>query len=114
MSWFKWSKRDFKKIYIEQDKESDIFMKSRKVQIKNKAGLHARPSSLFVQLVTGYDSDITVKCDEEEINGKSIMGLMLLAAEQGRTLELIADGPDEDEMLDALVNLIEVKKFNEE
>ena len=86
-------------------------MKSRKVQIKNKAGLHARPSSLFVQLVTGYDSDITVKCDDEEINGKSIMGLMLLAAEQGRTLELIAD---EDEMLDALVKLIEVEKFNEE
>ena len=51
---------------------------------------------------------------DEEINGKSIMGLMLLAAEQGRTLELIADGPDEDEMLDALVDLIEVKKFNEE
>lgn len=89
-------------------------MKSRKVQIKNKAGLHAWPSSLFVQLVTEYDSDITVKCDGEEINGKSIMGLMLLAAEQGRILELIADGPDEDEMLDALVNLIEVKKFNEE
>jgi len=42
------------------------------------------------------------------------MGLMLLAAEQGRTLELIADGPDEDEMLDALVKLIEVEKFNEE
>ena len=87
-------------------------MKSRIVEIKNKAGLHARP--LFVQLVTGFDSDITVKCDDEEINGKSIMGLMLLAAEQGRKLELIADGPDEDEMLDALVDLIEVKKFNEE
>ena len=89
-------------------------MKSRIVEIKNKAGLHARPSSLFVQLVTGFDSDITVKCDDEEINGKSIMGLMLLAAEQGRKLELIADGPDEDEMLDALVDLIEVKNFNEE
>ena len=88
-------------------------MKSRIVEIKNKAGLHARPSSLFVQLVTGFDSDITVKCDGEEINGKSIMGLMLLA-EQGRKLELIADGPDEDAMLDALVDLIEVKKFNEE
>lgn len=86
-------------------------MKSRIVEIKNKAGLHARPSSLFVQLVTGFDSDITVKCDDEEINGKSIMGLMLLAAEQGRKLELIADGPDEDEMLDALVDLIEVKNL---
>lgn len=89
-------------------------MKSIIVEIKNKAGLHARPSSLFVQVVTNYDSNIIVKCGNEEINGKSIMGLMLLAAEQGRKLELIADGPDENEMLEALVNLIEVKKFNEE
>ena len=89
-------------------------MKTRIVEIKNKAGLHARPSSLFVQLVTGFDSDITVKCDGEEINGKSIMGLMLLAAEQGRTLELEADGPDEDEMLNALRILVEEDKFGED
>jgi len=82
--------------------------------IKNKKGLHARPSSLFVQLVTKYDSDITVKSEDETVNGKSIMGLMLLAAEEGRELELIADGPDEDAMLEELVDLIEVKKFNEE
>lgn len=89
-------------------------MIKRIVEIKNKAGLHARPSSLFVQLVTQFDSDITVKSEEEEINGKSIMGLMLLAAEQGRKLELIADGPDEEELIEALVDLIEIKKFNEE
>ena len=82
--------------------------------IKNKKGLHARPSSLFVQLVTKYDSDISVKSEDETVNGKSIMGLMLLAAEEGRELELIADGPDEDAMLKELVDLIEVKKFNEE
>ena len=78
-------------------------MKSVKVHIKNKKGLHARPSSLFVQLVTKYDSDISVKSEDETVNGKSIMGLMLLA-----------DGPDEDAMLKELVDLIEVKKFNEE
>lgn len=89
-------------------------MKSVKVKIRNKKGLHARPSSLFVKLVTSYDSDISVKSEEETVNGKSIMGLMLLAAEEGRELELIADGPDEDEMLKELVDLIEVKKFNEE
>ena len=89
-------------------------MKSVKVNIKNKKGLHARPSSLFVKLVTSYDSDITVKSEDEVVNGKSIMGLMLLAAEEGRELELIANGPDEDEMLKELVDLIEVKKFNEE
>lgn len=89
-------------------------MKKIEVEIKNKAGLHARPSSLFVQTATEFDADIIVKCDDEEVNGKSIMGLMLLAAEQGRTLVLEADGEDADEMLDALKELIEVKKFNEE
>lgn len=89
-------------------------MKTKIVTIKNKAGMHARPSSLFVQTVTKFDSDINVKYDDEVVNGKSIMGLMLLAAEQGRQLELIADGPDEDQLLDALYDLIEVQKFNEE
>jgi phosphocarrier protein len=89
-------------------------MKTIEVMIKNKAGLHARPSSLFVQTATEFDSDILVKCDKEEVNGKSIMGLMLLAAEQGRTLVLTADGPDEEQALEALRKLIEVDKFNEE
>lgn len=89
-------------------------MKRIEVEIKNKAGLHARPSSLFVQTATAFDSDINVICDDEEVNGKSIMGLMLLAAEQGRKLTLEADGGDEDELLAALKELIEVKKFNEE
>lgn len=89
-------------------------MKKIEVEIRNKAGLHARPSSLFVQTATEFDADIIVKCDDEEVNGKSIMGLMLLAAEQGRTLVLEADGEDAGEMLDALKELIEVKKFNEE
>ena len=89
-------------------------MKKVEVTIKNKAGLHARPSSLFVQTASKYDSDINVIFDEEVINGKSIMGLMLLAAEQGRVLTLECDGEDEDEMIADLVDLIEVKKFNEE
>ena len=89
-------------------------MKTIEVKIKNKAGLHARPSSLFVQIATGYDSEIMVICDDEEINGKSIMGLMLLAAEQGRTLTITADGEDEDAALEALKKLVEVDTFNEE
>lgn len=67
-----------------------------------------------MKLVTEYDSDIFVKSGDETVNGKSIMGLMLLAAEEGRELELIADGSDEDEVLKELVDLIEVKKFNED
>ena len=89
-------------------------MKTIEVKIRNKAGLHARPSSLFVQIATGYDSEIMVICDDEEINGKSIMGLMLLAAEQGRTLTITADGEDEDAALEALKKLVEVDTFNEE
>ncbi|WP_297432823.1 HPr family phosphocarrier protein [uncultured Cetobacterium sp.] len=89
-------------------------MKKVEVTIKNKAGLHARPSSLFVQTASKYDSDINVIFDDEIINGKSIMGLMLLAAEQGRVLTLECDGEDEEEMIADLIDLIEVKKFNEE
>lgn len=89
-------------------------MKTIEVEIRNKAGLHARPSSLFVQIATGYDSEIMVICDDEEINGKSIMGLMLLAAEQGRTLTITADGEDEGAALEALKKLVEVDTFNEE
>lgn len=89
-------------------------MKKVEVTIKNKAGLHARPSSLFVQTASKYDSDINVIFDVEVINGKSIMGLMLLAAEQGRVLTLECDGEDEEEMIADLIDLIEVKKFNEE
>lgn len=89
-------------------------MKRVDVTIKNKAGLHARPSSLFVEVASKYDSDINVIFEDEVINGKSIMGLMLLAAEQGRTLTLECDGEDEDSMIKDLVELIEVKKFNEE
>ncbi len=92
----------------------ELNLKTLEVEIKNKAGLHARPSSLFVQLAGKFKSDINVISDDEKINGKSIMGLMVLAAEEGRKLILEAHGPDEDEMLEALRELIEVKKFNEE
>lgn len=89
-------------------------MKEIEVEIKNEAGLHARPSSLFVQIAGEYDANVTVVSEGEEVNGKSIMGLMLLAAEKGRKLKLIADGPQENEVLVALKKLIEVDKFNEE
>ena len=61
-------------------------MKEIEVEIRNEAGLHARPSSLFVQIAGEYDANVTVVSEGEEVNGKSIMGLMLLAAEKGRKL----------------------------
>ena len=84
------------------------------VEIKNNAGLHARPSALFVQIANKYNSEIKIISNGEEINGKSIMGLMLLAAEKGRKLTIVADGPDAEEALKSLKKLVEVDKFGEE
>ena len=88
-------------------------MREINVDIKNEAGLHARPSSKFVELVSVYDSEIIVKTNGEEVNGRSIMGLMLLAAEKGRILTITATGDDEEKVLEALRILIEEEKFNE-
>jgi phosphocarrier protein len=87
-------------------------MPERTVQIVNKAGLHARPAAEIVKLAAKYASDITVVREELEVNGKSIMGVMMLAAECGSTLQLKAEGPDASEALDALERLIE-SKFGE-
>jgi len=87
-------------------------MPERTVQIVNKAGLHARPAAEIVKLAARYASDITVMRDELEVNGKSIMGVMMLAAECGSMLQLKAEGPDAAEALDALEKLIE-SKFGE-
>ena len=87
-------------------------MPERTVQIVNKAGLHARPAAEIVKLAAKYRSDITVVREDLEVNGKSIMGVMMLAAECGSTLQLKAEGPDAAEALDALEKLIE-SKFGE-
>jgi phosphocarrier protein len=87
-------------------------MPERTVQIVNKAGLHARPAAEIVKLAAKYTSDITVVREDLEVNGKSIMGVMMLAAECGSTLQLKAEGPDAAEALDALERLIG-SKFGE-
>jgi len=81
-------------------------MPERTVRITNKSGLHARPAAEIVKLAAKYKSDIVVARDDLEVNGKSIMGVMMLAAECGSTLTLRADGPDADQALDALAMLI--------
>ncbi len=89
-------------------------MKEIEVEIKNNAGLHARPSALFVQTTSKFNSEIKIISNGEEINGKSIMGLMLLAAEKGRKLKIVAEGNDAEEALAALKKLVEEDKFGEE
>ena len=83
------------------------------IAIKNSLGLHARPATLFVQLAAGFASEITVEKDGETVNGKSLMGLLMLSAGCGSILKIVAEGDDSLAALQALEDLIE-RKFEEE
>jgi len=86
---------------------------TRDVVIVNRNGLHARPAAMFVKISSRYRAEVWVEKDGEQVNGKSIMGLMMLAAGKGSKLRLIADGSDGEKVLDELQSLIDTK-FNEE
>jgi phosphocarrier protein len=87
-------------------------MAERTVTIVNRNGLHARPAAEIVKAAARFTSDIVIVRDELEVNGKSIMGVMMLAAECGATLTLRATGPDETAALDAIAALI-ANRFGE-
>jgi phosphocarrier protein len=80
---------------------------TRDVVIQNRLGLHARASAQFVKTAGRFRAEITVEAGSQHVNGKSIMGLLLLAAAQGTTLRLRAAGVDAPEALDALTELVE-------
>ncbi len=82
------------------------------VRIVNKNGLHARPAAEIVKAAAKFQSEITLRRDDLEVNGKSIMGVMMLAAEYGSTLQVQATGPDADAALEAIAALI-ANKFGE-
>ncbi|MGM0600912.1 MAG: HPr family phosphocarrier protein [Candidatus Rifleibacteriota bacterium] len=88
-------------------------MKRKEVEIKNKLGLHARPASLLVKLAGKFESEIQIVKDDTEINAKSILGVMMLAAGPGQSITISADGSDEDEAIDAIASLVE-NGFGEE
>ncbi len=88
-------------------------MTERVFVVLNKLGLHAKPSAAFVREAQRFKSAITVVKDGLEVNGKSVMGLMLLAAESGSRLSVRADGPDEVAALDALQALF-ARKFDDD
>jgi phosphocarrier protein len=78
----------------------------RNVTIVNRNGLHARPAAEIVKTAARFKSDIVLIRDDLEVNGKSIMGVMMLAAEFGSTLTLRANGPDADQAVAALADLV--------
>jgi phosphocarrier protein len=87
-------------------------MPERTVEIVNKNGLHARPAAEIVKLAAKFKSEITIVKDDLDVNGKSIMGVMMLAAEHGSTILFRAEGPDADAALEALATLVS-NKFGE-
>ncbi len=88
-------------------------MQKKTVVIVNKLGLHARAAARFVETASAFDSDIEISSGENSVNGKSIMGLMMLAAARGSSVELMVRGRDEEKALMALVKLIE-DRFGED
>jgi phosphocarrier protein len=85
----------------------------RKVTLINKYGLHARPATLFVEKSNSFTCDVLVVKDQVEVNGKSIMGIMMLGAEVGTELTIKTNGDDAEEAAGALVELVE-SGFGEE
>jgi phosphocarrier protein len=85
----------------------------RPVQIVNRLGVHARAAAKLVTLAAKYKADVRVRKDGREVSGKSIMGVMMLAAAQGSTITLICEGDDADAAADALAALV-ANRFDEE
>ncbi len=90
----------------------DDLLTQRDVQIVNSLGMHARPAALFVKLATTFSSEVEVGNDSMMVNGKSIMGVMMLAAECGSTIRIRATGDDAASAVDALADLVS-RKFGE-
>lgn len=82
------------------------------LEIVNRLGLHARAAALFVQTASRFDAEVTVSKDGQSVNGRSIMGVMMLAAEQGSSIEVATSGRQADESLAAIQELVSAR-FNE-
>lgn len=91
----------------------DVQRCTAEVVIDNRNGLHARPAAMFVKISSRYRSEVWVEKDGERVNGKSIMGLMMLAAGKGSKLHIVAEGADADKAVAEIKNLVETR-FGEE
>jgi len=85
----------------------------KELTVVNRLGLHARPAAMFVRIASRHRAEIWVAKEGEEVNGKSIMGLMMLAAGQGSKLRIRCDGPDADKAMEELEELVKAG-FNED
>ncbi len=81
-------------------------MFSKEVEVQNQVGLHARPATFFIQKANEFKSSIWVEKDERKVNAKSLLGVLSLGITKGTTINIIADGADEEEAVVTLVNLI--------
>ena len=79
----------------------------RQVELTNGSGLHARPASVFVAEASKYQSQVFIEAKGKRVNAKSILGLLTLAIPKGVTMTIVTEGPDEDQALEALCNLVE-------
>ncbi|MCD6531670.1 HPr family phosphocarrier protein [bacterium] len=88
-------------------------MVEKEVEVVNKLGLHARPAMMLVKTASQFQSEIKIIKDNVNVNAKSIMGVLVLAAEKGSKLKIVAEGPDEEEAVEALAKLF-AEGFGEE
>lgn len=86
---------------------------ARELQITNKRGLHARAAARFVKVAEQFDAEVAVNKDGETVSGRSILGLMMLAATPGTSIFVNAEGPEADDALDALETLV-TNRFDED
>jgi phosphocarrier protein len=85
---------------------------TKELLVQNKMGIHARPAAMIVRVTNKYKAEVHVEKEDEQVNGKSIMGLMMLAAAKGSTVRFVAQGADAEQMLAELEALF-AKKFDE-
>jgi phosphocarrier protein len=100
-------------LYRKSNRAAPAQKLEKEFTIVNRLGLHARPAAMFVRIASRHRAEIWVSKEEEEINGKSIMGLMMLAAGQGSKLRIRCEGPDADKAMEELEELIKAG-FNED
>ena len=100
-------------LYRRTNRAAPVQKVEKEISIVNRLGLHARPAAMFVRIASRYRSEIWVSKEGEEVNGKSIMGLMMLAAGQGSKLRIRCDGPDAAKAMEELEELIKAR-FNED